>query len=665
MLRSNSGDAPPPDSRVLSALRHVLIWAPVVVLGFYLKLSVLNFNGFPKLALETGRKDFSFTPVEKLTLFRFEFIVLLFVIPFALSLLACATGRFVQRLVITFISLFLIVILNFQIESTKVMGVFQNAENFWDALEWGMANTGGALGYVSFMFFFRVTTLAFLVLFFACAPTSMYERLTRSFLRLGRAPAAVLIPLALLLFTPLVIITVLSWLPKLPDSIYYRLAVADALAALSDSIPGYAASSLQNTTPEELQRQYQVIANAPIPSKGKHWGEASGYDVLFFIIETMPAAALRLDSDLTRFPALERLRNRSFIGLLHHTTYPLTIRALYSMFTSSYPPNSSTDVLQIQLKGELRRSGLAWSAAKAGYKTAVYGSGDAIVPRMRGTLQQMGFEKIEEFNMRPGEGSHGEMQWAKVQLEKDRAALSQMKDDIRLWAVEGKRYLAVYLPQISHGPWVEIDQSATSDDLMARGHGLARLQDGWLNELMQVLSDVGRLEKTLIVVAGDHGLRSTNERPGLPLDLMDSYTYQVPLLLYAPGILDRPNLIQYLTSHIDLQPSILDLLGLADARDAEQGSPVWDVRLADRKTFFWANLYHGMDGFYSSGRYYSLLRDVDIMRANNIMLFGPEQALDQSGADARQAKETIKAMDAVRGAWLKTFKSAPSKGEEY
>jgi hypothetical protein len=139
---------------------------------------------------------------------------------------------------------------------------------------------------------------------------------------------------------------------------------------------------------------------------------------------------------------------------------------------------------------------------------------------------------------------------------------------------------------------------------------------------------------------------------------MDSNAYQVPLLLYAPGVLEKTTFIDYVTSHIDLQPSILNLLGLADSRYAEQGSPLWDKRIANRKTFFWGNLYTGIDGFYSAGRYYSWLRDIDVMRVNDILLFGPEQALDQSGIEARQAKKYLQAMDYIRSAWFNGFRSA-------
>ena len=59
-----------------------------------------------------------------------------------------------------------------------------------------------------------------------------------------------------------------------------------------------------------------------------------------------------------------------------------------------------------------------------------------------------------------------------------------------------------------------------------------------------------------------------------------------------------------MTSHIDLTPSILDLIGVTEGRDFELGSPMWDERIGRRATFFWANEYLGADGFHQDGQYY-------------------------------------------------------------
>ena len=118
-----------------------------------------------------------------------------------------------------------------------------------------------------------------------------------------------------------------------------------------------------------------------------------------------------------------------------------------------------------------------------------------------------------------------------------------------------------------------------------------------LGELVSLLREKGRLDSTLIVTLGDHGLRTRREYPPFHAGTLDDVTFHVPLMLYAPGVLDSTVRIPWMTSHIDIAPSVLDLLGIRTDRALELGSPMWDPRIADRATFFFAKGYLGADGF--------------------------------------------------------------------
>jgi arylsulfatase A-like enzyme len=157
----------------------------------------------------------------------------------------------------------------------------------------------------------------------------------------------------------------------------------------------------------------------------------------------------------------------------------------------------------------------------------------------------------------------------------DLSALAGLKRDMEGWIDHNQRYAAAYLPQVSHGPWDDVSRDGNERDIVKRGRNLSTLLDGWLGELLDVLQRKGRLERTLIVVTGDHGLRDWAEAPNKLSMLMDDYAFHVPLLLYAPGILKHTERIDYVTSHIDIAPSILDLVGISVGRDRLQGAPMW------------------------------------------------------------------------------------------
>ena len=99
--------------------------------------------------------------------------------------------------------------------------------------------------------------------------------------------------------------------------------------------------------------------------------------------------------------------------------------------------------------------------------------------------------------------------------------------------------------------------------------------DGW--RASHRAKEKGRLDKTLIVILGDHGLRTRREYPPFHAGTLDDVTFHVPLVLYAPGVVESTVRIPWMTSHIDIAPSVLDLLGIQDrprpgARQPDVGS---------------------------------------------------------------------------------------------
>lgn len=121
---------------------------------------------------------------------------------------------------------------------------------------------------------------------------------------------------------------------------------------------------------------------------------------------------------------------------------------------------------------------------------------------------------------------------------------------------------------------------------------------------MQMLEQQHQLDKTVIVITGDHGIRSSKEDSSFKSGMIDEYSFHVPLLIYSPKALDHPLTIAWLTSHVDVAPTVLDLLGVEAGREFEQGGPIWDTDLAKRQTYFFARSLFGADGYYSDGHFY-------------------------------------------------------------
>lgn len=81
----------------------------------------------------------------------------------------------------------------------------------------------------------------------------------------------------------------------------------------------------------------------------------------------------------------------------------------------------------------------------------------------------------------------------------------------------------MFFPEVGHGPWLPLrGESAVLD----RGRALMRLHDEWLKEIVDLLRGAGRLERTVIAVTADHGVRTRAEDPAASTGEISDYMCQ-------------------------------------------------------------------------------------------------------------------------------------------
>jgi hypothetical protein len=189
----------------------------------------------------------------------------------------------------------------------------------------------------------------------------------------------------------------------------------------------------------------------------------------------------------------------------------------------------------------------------------------------------------------------------RIKLVSDLQALERAKADITTAIASGGRYAVLFFPEIGHGPWPQLRPGDT--DVLARGRLLMDIQDGWLDELLDVIAAGHRLDRTVVALTADHGLRTRAEYPPLRVGFLNDVMFRVPLLIYAPHAAAAPTELPHPTSHIDLAPTLLALLGAPDAAARMHGIPVWQ-RSGRERLYLLASAYGGADGFTEDGRFY-------------------------------------------------------------
>lgn len=104
-----------------------------------------------------------------------------------------------------------------------------------------------------------------------------------------------------------------------------------------------------------------------------------------------------------------------------------------------------------------------------------------------------------------------------------------------------------------------------------------RRTDGIIGRLLTYLADEGLLEKTLVVMAADHG-EAFGER-GLEGHAREVFreSTEIPFILGFPFQLDPGAVVETRTRNIDIWPTVLDLLGLPALPDTDGRSLVPEI----------------------------------------------------------------------------------------
>jgi arylsulfatase A-like enzyme len=157
---------------------------------------------------------------------------------------------------------------------------------------------------------------------------------------------------------------------------------------------------------------------------------------------------------------------------------------------------------------------------------------------------------------------------------------------------------------------------------------------------------------TIIVLTADHGLRNNVDDPDYPTGMVDEVSFHVPLFVYYPAAIPNRVDIPWITSHIDIGPTVLDLLGIESGRTLEEGAPIWQADLRGRTTFFLASGYFGTDGYYRDQKYYMVKYLSDSVYENSSLHFSGPQL---RGTAADEVKERTNEMNALQSAMFLKF----------
>ena len=428
-----------------------------------------------------------------------------------------------------------------------------------------------------------------------------------------RIPAAIVVGAAIV-FAPI------CYAFRARHSLLNDSSVGRAAALLAESGERRAGAATE-TFDQALVTARRLTATAPFDRASPLVGRDGDSDVIVFVMETGAAQALDIVAVGRDLPGVGPLYGQAFVAQRHYTSHPYSSDALYSVLSGMYPQGrrrlvrrategslnglmsavaSEFPVRRVYVPSlyQLELDGRMYEAFGA---ERVYASDEHGAAPLRSVAER----RADSLIATRLSSNHLDERARKVlrnRLVADFQAMEQMKADIAAAITAGQRYCVIFFPEVGHGPWLALNEDE-DESVRARGRALMLLQDTWLKEIVDHVGRAGRLKRTIIALTGDHGVRTRAEDPELEPGTISDYTFRVPLLIYAPQTLSQTVVVSSPTSHIDLAPTILGLLGAAEPAARMQGVPIWQ-RSATNRIYLLAFAYGGADGFVQDGTYY-------------------------------------------------------------
>jgi len=282
-------------------------------------------------------------------------------------------------------------------------------------------------------------------------------------------------------------------------------------------------------------------------------GAARGRNIIIIHLESTAARHLRSYGAVEDpMPNLTELAAQAILVENAYTVYPETIKSLVAVQSAIYPAVDTEAERYEHLPGPT----LASLLATAGYRTGLFHSGRFRYLGMAEVLRNRGYETLEDA------GDIGGNHESSFGIDEE-STLRRMLAWID--AGGGRPFHLTYMPIAGHHPYVTPTAGPFPEDhLIGRYRNALHYSDHIIGSLVQELRYRGLLERTLLVIFGDHG-EAFGEHAGNFGHSIFIYeeNIRVPYLVVAPGLIRAPIRLGRVVSLVDTAPTVLDLLGLA------------------------------------------------------------------------------------------------------
>jgi len=153
-------------------------------------------------------------------------------------------------------------------------------------------------------------------------------------------------------------------------------------------------------------------------------------------------------------------------------------------------------------------------------------------------------------------------------------------------------FLGIYISFAAHFPYFDYGEDyriAKNDGrLISRYYNNLNLLDRMIKRIVDHLQEQGLLERTILVILGDHGQAFGQHHPNNFMHYRYSYNenLETPAILYQPALF-KPKIFEFPTSHVDILPTLLDAMKIPYSTGAFDGDSLFSHKLMRKSIFFY------------------------------------------------------------------------------
>ncbi|MCC6423366.1 MAG: sulfatase-like hydrolase/transferase [Phycisphaerales bacterium] len=280
---------------------------------------------------------------------------------------------------------------------------------------------------------------------------------------------------------------------------------------------------------------------------------ADGRDMNILVIQMESTMSVHMDRKTT--PNIMALADHGLRFTHHATVFAQTERASYCLYYSDYLLNIGSNISMIYGR-PLPQPCLAELLKQNGYQTALFHSGFLSYANLNYLFRSKGFDTLVDardlWNNQPLPWSWG------VREEQTVDAIDQW-----LQSHGQQKFFLLYSTIFPHHPYLcpSDDKPYPDDTWLNRYRNSLHYADANVGRLVESLRRQNLLDKTIIVVVGDHGQTVSTYPVGHGISLTSEEIW-TPFIISNPKLF--PNAVQskLFTSHIDVSPTLASLVGL-------------------------------------------------------------------------------------------------------